>query len=63
LMAIVLPNLPGSIASPHTLGVSIAKLVVMFYALETLTAGVTQRAYWPTVTALAGLTLFSLRCL
>jgi UDP-GlcNAc:undecaprenyl-phosphate GlcNAc-1-phosphate transferase len=62
LMAIVLPNLPGSIATPHTLGISVGKLVVMFYALETLTTGIARRGHWLLIAALAVLTLFSLRC-
>jgi UDP-GlcNAc:undecaprenyl-phosphate/decaprenyl-phosphate GlcNAc-1-phosphate transferase len=34
--AVVVPNLPGSIANPQVLGSAIAKLVVMFYGVETL---------------------------
>jgi hypothetical protein len=34
--AVVVPNLPGSIANPQVLGSAIAKLVVLFYGVETL---------------------------
>ncbi|MBC7982529.1 MAG: undecaprenyl/decaprenyl-phosphate alpha-N-acetylglucosaminyl 1-phosphate transferase [Candidatus Obscuribacterales bacterium] len=62
LMATVLPNLPNSIASVHTLGIATAKLVVMFYALETLAAGAAHRWRWLSVATLALLAVFLLRC-
>lgn len=59
LMAVVLPNLPGSIATPHTLGLSVAKLVVLFYALETLTTSIAIRR-WLLAAALCVLIVFSI---
>jgi UDP-GlcNAc:undecaprenyl-phosphate GlcNAc-1-phosphate transferase len=35
-IAVAVPNLPGSIAMPATLGESVAKLIVLLYGLETL---------------------------
>jgi UDP-GlcNAc:undecaprenyl-phosphate GlcNAc-1-phosphate transferase len=51
IVAIVVPNLPGSVATPHALGGSIAKLVVLFYAIESLLSGVGRR--WPVLGAAA----------
>ena len=51
IMAAVIPNLPGSIATPHALGGAVAKLVVLFYAIETLLSGVGRR--WPVLGAAA----------
>jgi UDP-GlcNAc:undecaprenyl-phosphate GlcNAc-1-phosphate transferase len=61
LLAVVLPNLPGSVATPHTLGVSVAKLVVMFYAMEALTTGIAHRGRWISSAVLGVLALFALR--
>jgi hypothetical protein len=44
-IAVVVPNLPGSVVAPQALGVGIFKLVVLFYALETLSAGIREPAW------------------
>jgi UDP-GlcNAc:undecaprenyl-phosphate GlcNAc-1-phosphate transferase len=51
IIAIVVPNLPGSVATPHALGGGVAKLVVLFYAIESLLSGVGRR--WPVLGAAA----------
>ena len=63
LLAVVLPNLPGSVATPHTLGASAAKLVVLFYAMEAISAGISFRGRWLSSGVLAVLAIFSLRCM
>ncbi len=56
-LAVVIPNLPGSIAAPPTLGDSIARLAALMYGTETLlsTACVWSRA--PGIAALAFLVM------
>jgi len=44
IVAAVIPNLPDSIASPRALGAGVAKLVVLFYGIETLS--VVSQKYW-----------------
>jgi len=51
IIAVVVPNLPGSIATPHALGGGVAKLVILFYAIESLLSGVGRR--WPVLGAAA----------
>jgi UDP-GlcNAc:undecaprenyl-phosphate GlcNAc-1-phosphate transferase len=59
-IALVIPNLPGSIVAPQGLGASVGKLIVLFYAVETLSAGIRPGAWrWPGVAA----TAFLLACL
>ncbi len=43
LMALLVPNLPGSIATPQQLGVAIVKLVLLLYAIETFVTVVERR--------------------
>jgi UDP-GlcNAc:undecaprenyl-phosphate GlcNAc-1-phosphate transferase len=59
-MALVVPNLPGSLGIPHGGALAVAKLVVLFYAIEMLLSSATSRVVWLRVAAasvLAGLTL------
>lgn len=59
-IALVIPNLPGSIVAPQGIGASVGKLIVLFYAIETLSAGIRPGAWrWPGVAA----TAFLLACL
>ena len=53
IIAVAIPNLPGSIASPQALGASVAKLIVMFYGVETLNVVAEERWRSLTVAALS----------
>jgi UDP-GlcNAc:undecaprenyl-phosphate GlcNAc-1-phosphate transferase len=46
LIVVTVPNLPDSVASTRSLGLSIAELVLLFYALEALTLTVGPRWRW-----------------
>jgi UDP-GlcNAc:undecaprenyl-phosphate GlcNAc-1-phosphate transferase len=46
LIVATVPNLPDSIASTSSLGVTVAELVLLFYALEALALAVGQRWRW-----------------
>jgi len=57
-MALVVPSLPGSLHLPHGGALAIAKLVILFYAIEMLASRVEGRALWLRLAAgcvLAGL--------
>lgn len=61
-MALVVPNLPGTLRLPHGGALAIAKLLVIFYAIEMLVSRSECRALWVRVGAasvLAGLWLRS----
>jgi uncharacterized membrane protein len=61
-MALVVPNLPGSLGLPHGGALAIAKLVVVFYAIEMLINRSEDKAVWVRIAAasvLAGLTVRS----
>ena len=61
-MALVVPNLPGSLGLPHGGALAIAKLVVVFYAIEVLISRSEDKAVWVRIAAasvLAGLTVRS----
>lgn len=61
-MALVVPSLPGTLRLPHGGALAIAKLVVIFYAIEMLVSRAEGRSVWVRVAAasvLAGLTLRS----
>jgi UDP-GlcNAc:undecaprenyl-phosphate GlcNAc-1-phosphate transferase len=45
-MALVVPNLPGIFDLPHGGALAIAKLVVLYYALEMLVSRSESRALW-----------------
>ena len=62
-VALVIPSLPGTIALPHGGAVGIAKLVILFYAIEVLVSRVELGAIWLRVAVagvLAGLVLHPL---
>jgi hypothetical protein len=62
-MALVVPNLPGTLRLPQGGALAIAKLVIVFYAIEMLVSRTDDRAVWvrlATASVLAGLTLRSL---
>jgi len=57
-MALVVPSLPGTLHLPHGGALAIAKLVIVFYALEMLVSRAEGQAIWlrlGAVTVLAGL--------
>jgi UDP-GlcNAc:undecaprenyl-phosphate GlcNAc-1-phosphate transferase len=57
-MALVVPSLPGTLHLPHGGALAIAKLVILFYAIEMLASRVEGRALWLRLAAgsvLAGL--------
>jgi hypothetical protein len=59
-VALVIPSLPGSFALPHGGAVGIAKLIILFYALEVLLSRVDLGVVWLRVavaSVLLGLTL------
>jgi UDP-GlcNAc:undecaprenyl-phosphate GlcNAc-1-phosphate transferase len=65
-MALVVPNLPGTLGLPHGGALAIAKLVVVFYAIEMLITRSDHRAVWlriATASVLAGLILRSVTAL
>ena len=45
-MALVVPNLPGTINLPHGGALTIAKLLILFYAIEVLVSRSEGRAVW-----------------
>jgi hypothetical protein len=60
---LVVPNLPGTLRLPHGGALAIAKLVIVFYAIEMLVSRTDDLAVWVrivTASVLAGLTLRSL---
>jgi UDP-GlcNAc:undecaprenyl-phosphate GlcNAc-1-phosphate transferase len=61
-VALAVPNLPGSVVSPQALGMGVAKLLTLFYAMETLLASLDARArLWPALGVLAFLLTCALR--
>jgi UDP-GlcNAc:undecaprenyl-phosphate GlcNAc-1-phosphate transferase len=60
-IAVVVPNLPGSIASSGTLGESIARLIALMYGVETLVGAAAGWWRLPSLAALAFLTACALR--
>jgi UDP-GlcNAc:undecaprenyl-phosphate GlcNAc-1-phosphate transferase len=62
-MALVVPSLPGTLHLPEGGALAIAKLIIVFYAIEMLVSRTDERAVWvriATASVLAGLTLRSL---
>jgi UDP-GlcNAc:undecaprenyl-phosphate/decaprenyl-phosphate GlcNAc-1-phosphate transferase len=55
-MALVVPNLPGSLRLPHGGALAIAKLLVIFYAIEMLVSRSEGRALWVRLAAASVLT-------
>lgn len=60
-IAVAVPNLPGSIAMPATLGESVAKLIVLLYGLETLLGAAARWWRLPSLAALGLLGTCALR--
>jgi UDP-GlcNAc:undecaprenyl-phosphate GlcNAc-1-phosphate transferase len=61
-MALVVPSLPGTFNLPHGGALTIAKLVILFYAIEVLLSRVEGRTLWlrlAVVATLAGLAVHS----
>jgi len=61
-MALVVPSLPGTIGLPQGGALGIAKLIVIFYAIEMLISRADGKAVWVRIASasvLAGLTLRS----
>ena len=59
-MALVVPSLPGTLHLPHGGALAIAKLVILFYAIEMLVSRLELRAVWVRIGAaavLAGLVI------
>jgi hypothetical protein len=59
-MALVVPSLPGTLHLPNGGALAIAKLVIVFYALEMLVSRSEKRAIWlrlATATVLVALVL------
>jgi UDP-GlcNAc:undecaprenyl-phosphate/decaprenyl-phosphate GlcNAc-1-phosphate transferase len=62
-MALVVPNIPGSLGLPHGGALAIAKLVVVFYSVEILVNRAKNQAVWvrlATASVLVGLTVRAL---
>jgi UDP-GlcNAc:undecaprenyl-phosphate/decaprenyl-phosphate GlcNAc-1-phosphate transferase len=62
-MALVVPSLPGTLRLPQGGALAIAKVVIVFYAIELLVSRADERAVWvrvATASVLAGLALRSL---
>jgi UDP-GlcNAc:undecaprenyl-phosphate/decaprenyl-phosphate GlcNAc-1-phosphate transferase len=62
-MALVVPSLPGTFNLPHGGALTIAKLVILFYAIEVLVSRVEGRSVWlraAVLSTLAGLAVRSL---
>lgn len=51
IVALLVPNLPGSIAAPQALGAGVAKLVVLFYGIETLSVMAGKQWKWLSLSA------------
>lgn len=62
-VALALPNLPGSIATPRELGVGAVKLLVLFYAIEMLLVHSSVSRISSHVVATAALALLAYRAL
>jgi hypothetical protein len=61
-MALVVPSLLGNLKLPHGSALTIAKLLIVFYAIEVLISRSEGRAIWvrvAVVSVLAGLTVRS----
>jgi hypothetical protein len=59
-MALVVPSLPGNFSLPHGGPWTIAKLLILFYAIEVLVSRSEGRTVWvriAVVSVLAGLTV------
>jgi UDP-GlcNAc:undecaprenyl-phosphate/decaprenyl-phosphate GlcNAc-1-phosphate transferase len=62
-MALVVPSLPGTLHLPPGTALTIAKLVILFYALEVLIGRVERSAIWLRIVLVAALTGLATRLL
>jgi UDP-GlcNAc:undecaprenyl-phosphate/decaprenyl-phosphate GlcNAc-1-phosphate transferase len=62
-VALVVPSLPGSMSPPHGAALGIAKVVVIFYALEALVSRAEVKTLWLRIGVLSVLTGLSIRAL
>ena len=46
VVVVTVPNLPGSVASAQSLGLGVAELVVLFYAIEAMSLASVSRQRW-----------------
>ena len=60
-MALVVPSLPGTLHLPHGGALAIAKLVIVFYAVEMLVSRSEGRAAWVRIAAATVLTGLAVR--
>jgi UDP-GlcNAc:undecaprenyl-phosphate/decaprenyl-phosphate GlcNAc-1-phosphate transferase len=58
LLVVTVPNLPDSVASVRSLGLAVAELVLLFYAIETLS--IAARSRWRWLSAAGAVFLFGL---
>jgi UDP-GlcNAc:undecaprenyl-phosphate GlcNAc-1-phosphate transferase len=61
-MALVVPSLPGTLRLPHGGALAIAKLVILFYAVEMLISRAEGRDVWVRVAAASVLAGLAVRC-
>jgi UDP-GlcNAc:undecaprenyl-phosphate GlcNAc-1-phosphate transferase len=62
-MALVVPSLPGNLGLPHGGALAIAKIVVVFYAIEMLISRSQDKAVWVRVAAVSVLGCLTVRSL
>jgi hypothetical protein len=60
-MALVVPNLPGSLGLPHGGALAIAKLVVVFYAIAMLISRAENKAVWVRIAVASVLAVLTFR--
>lgn len=60
-MALVVPSLPGTLGLPHGGALAIAKLVILFYAIEMLVSRAESNAVWVRIAATSFLVALTLR--
>jgi UDP-GlcNAc:undecaprenyl-phosphate GlcNAc-1-phosphate transferase len=60
-MALVVPSLPGTLGLPHGGALAIAKLVILFYAIEMLVSKSESNAVWVRIAATSFLAALTLR--
>jgi UDP-GlcNAc:undecaprenyl-phosphate/decaprenyl-phosphate GlcNAc-1-phosphate transferase len=62
-MALVVPSLPGTFNLPHGGALTIAKLVILFYAIEVLVSRVEGRSVWLRAAVVSTLAVLAVRSL
>jgi hypothetical protein len=61
-MALVVPSLPGTFNLPQGGALTIAKLVILFYAIEVLLSRFEEQAVWLRLAVVATLASLALHC-